>query len=69
MTGMGSARAGFVVLRRCIGPDKLSPWGVWVVVGIVVLTDRPSNRELAAFRAPLNGFGFSASKFWRLVRV
>ena len=52
-----------------MGPDELSPWGVRVVIGIVVLIYESSNRQSSAFRILLNRSALAASQFWRLTRV
>ena len=58
-----------VVIRSCMGPDELSPWGVRGVIGIVVSIDGSSNRQSSTFRILLNHSALAASQFWRLTRV
>ena len=59
--GLGlSTGVSVVVLRGCMAPDDLPPWGVRVVIGIVVLIDGSSNRQSSAFRILLNRSALAA---------
>ena len=47
-----STGVSVVVLRGCMAPDDLPPWGVRVVIGIVVLIDGVLESTILGFQDP-----------------